>query len=49
MAADYQRSNLEAARVILADPRRYAGLMQSWAHAIIEGQQTEERAWRLCG
>ena len=28
----YQAANREAAQVILADPERYPGLMQEWAH-----------------
>ena len=28
---DYDKGNLEAARIILADPERYAGLPLEWA------------------
>jgi hypothetical protein len=43
----YEHANREAARIILADPQRYAGLMADWARAVVEGSESEQRAWRL--
>jgi hypothetical protein len=31
----YRAANLEAARIIAADPHRYPGLMQEWAHLVL--------------
>ena len=32
----YRAGNLEAARIIAADPRRYPGAMQEWARLTLE-------------
>lgn len=32
--AEFDQQNLEAARVVLADPGRYPGLLQEWAKAV---------------
>jgi len=31
----YRASNIEAARIITADPQRYPGLMQEWAAMVL--------------
>jgi hypothetical protein len=49
LAASFERSNVEAAHVILASPARYPGLMTQWAHAVIDGREAADRAWRLVG
>jgi hypothetical protein len=36
-ADNYERDNLRAARIILADPRRYPGLMTEWARSVLYG------------
>ena len=33
--AAYRRGNLEAARIVAADPERYSGLMQEWAALVL--------------
>lgn len=43
-AADaYQRGNITAARVILADPKKYGGALLVWAKRVIERVGGNER------
>lgn len=46
----YTMANLEAARIVAADPERYPGLMQEWASAVLTkagAMNTDERELRL--
>lgn len=38
--AEFDRQNLEAARIIAADPARYPGLLQEWARAVLRRLET---------
>ena len=44
--AAYDAGNLEAARIIAADPDKYPGVMQEWAQMILDtlGNLFERRA-----
>jgi hypothetical protein len=41
----YAADNLEAARIIAADPGRYPGIMQTWAALIIERTEAPPADW----
>jgi hypothetical protein len=34
-AESYRAGNIQAAKIISADPERYPGLMQEWAHRVL--------------
>jgi len=38
----YRASNIEAARIITADPERYPGLMQEWAALMLNSPAERE-------
>ena len=46
---EYTAANLTAARIIAADPRRYAGLMHEWALLVLRKQPAHgsERVERM--
>ncbi len=43
---EYQAANREAAQIILADPARYPGLMQEWAHLAYQRAFHVPDPWR---
>jgi hypothetical protein len=47
LAADFERSNLDAARVILAARERYAGLPVLWAESVLRHKREAAAEWRL--
>lgn len=42
----YQAANTEAAQIIIADPARYPGLMQEWAHRAYKRAFHDPDPWR---
>lgn len=42
----YEAANREAAQIILADPTRYPGLMQEWAHMAYQLAFHSPNPWR---
>jgi hypothetical protein len=47
LAATYERTNLQAAHVILRDRKRYAGLMVQWAESVLRHERLSAAEWRL--
>jgi hypothetical protein len=47
IATNYERSNLEAAHVILASRERYAGLPVLWAESVLRHKREAAAEWRL--
>jgi len=39
----FERDNIEAARIIAADPRRYPGAMQTWVARVLARIEHEQR------
>ena len=42
-----ERSNLQAAHIILTDRKRYAGLMVQWAESVLRHERQTAAEWRL--
>jgi hypothetical protein len=43
----YATANREAAAIIAADPKRYAGLPLTWAVMVLQGEARTAPAWGL--
>jgi hypothetical protein len=43
----FAAENQECARIILADPRRYSGVLSEWAVLVLRGAPRTRAAWRL--